>query len=73
MEEIKSPLKAIKQFCYECSGESKAEVKRCSSVDCPLKPFRFGRNPFRKGREMTEAEKAEAAKRLAKVRNANNE
>lgn len=68
MEWIKSPLMAIKQFCYECSGENRAEVRRCSSEDCPLKPFRFGRNPFRNGREMTEEQKAEAAARLAKAR-----
>ena len=62
-----SPLKAIKQYCYECSGENRAEVKRCSSPDCPLKPFRTGRNPFTKKREMTPEEKEQAIERLRKA------
>ena len=41
-----TPLKAIKQFCYECCGESRAEVKRCTASRCPLKPFRLGKNPY---------------------------
>lgn len=68
MEEITSPLMAIKQYCYECSGENRAEVKRCSSETCPLKPFRTGRNPFRKTRQLTEEEREAAAKRLEKAR-----
>lgn len=62
-----TPLKAIKQFCYECSGENRAEVKRCSSVDCPLKPFRFGKNPFNK-REMTEEQIQVLRDRLSEAR-----
>ena len=68
MNEITSPLKAIKQFCYECSGENRAEVKRCSSIDCPLKPFRTGRNPFLKKREMTPEQKEKARQNLLKGR-----
>lgn len=68
MEEITSPLMAIKQYCYECSGENRAEVKRCSSDSCPLKPFRTGRNPFRKTRQLSEEERAQASERLAKAR-----
>jgi hypothetical protein len=70
MNEITSPLKAIKQFCYECSGENRAEVKRCSSTDCPLKPFRTGKNPFLKKREMTPEQKEQARQRLQKARGA---
>ena len=68
MNEITSPLKAIKQFCYECSGENRAEVKRCSSPDCPLKPFRTGKNPFLKKREMTPEQKEQARQNLLKAR-----
>ena len=64
--QYKSPLKAIKQFCFECSGENRAEVKRCSSADCPLKPFRTGRNPFLKKREMTPEQREQAIQRLQK-------
>lgn len=63
-----SPLKAIRQYCYECSGENRAEVKRCASKDCPLKPFRTGRNPFLKKREMTPEQKEQARQRLLKAR-----
>jgi hypothetical protein len=72
MAEITSPLKAIKQFCYECSGENRAEVKRCSSLDCPLKPFRTGKNPFLKKREMTPEQKEQAKQRLLKARGVKN-
>lgn len=68
MEEITSPLMAIKQYCYECSGSNRAEVKRCSSETCPLKPFRTGRNPFRKTRQLSEEEREAAAERLEKAR-----
>ena len=34
--------KAIKQFCYECNGESKAEVAKCTGYTCPLYEYRFG-------------------------------
>lgn len=68
MNEIRTPLKAIKQFCFECCGESKSEVKRCCSANCPLKPFRLGKNPFRKGREMTPEQKEQAKERLLKGR-----
>ena len=32
---------AIRQFCYECMGWSKAKVKLCTVPDCPLYPFRL--------------------------------
>jgi len=44
-----TPLRAIRQNCLECSGNSANEVKRCTRSDCPLYPFRFGKNPWRKG------------------------
>jgi len=65
---ITNPQKAIKQFCYECSGESWAEVKRCTSVSCPLFDFRFGKNPFRQKRILTDEQKAKNAERLAEAR-----
>jgi hypothetical protein len=43
-----SPLKSIKKYCYECSGNSKKNVRECHITDCPLFPFRQGRNPNRK-------------------------
>ena len=31
---------AINHFCWECMGESKNEVKRCTCVSCPLHRLR---------------------------------
>ena len=56
MEIIKSPVKAIHAFCIDCSGGSSSEVRSCMSANCPLHPFRFGKNPFIK-REMTDEQK----------------
>lgn len=45
-----TPLKAIRAKCIDCSGDSKAEVKLCENVDCPLFPFRMETDPSRKQR-----------------------
>lgn len=34
---------AIRKYCYECSGFNHAEVTRCELDDCPLWPFRKGK------------------------------
>lgn len=52
MEEIKSPVKAIRAFCLTCVCGSAGEVKACPSTNCPLYAFRFGKNPYAK-REYT--------------------
>lgn len=41
-----SPAKAIRAKCLDCCGENAAEVRKCTATDCPLWPFRMGRNPF---------------------------
>lgn len=63
-----NPVKAIRKKCLECSGGSSREVERCQIKDCALYPFRFGRNPFRAKRELTDEQKAEMAERLRKAR-----
>ena len=68
MKEIKSPLKAIRAKCLDCSVDAVSEVRDCSIRDCALWPFRMGKNPFRKKREMTDEQKKEAVERLAKAR-----
>jgi hypothetical protein len=45
----KSPLKAIKIKCMDCSAGERKRVKNCQKLDCPLFPFRLGHNPARKG------------------------
>jgi len=44
----KSPLKSIRAKCLECAVYQKHEVLKCHLTDCPLFPFRLGRNPNRK-------------------------
>lgn len=55
--EITNPVKAIRAFCLGCSGDSPSEVKNCPVEKCPLYPFRFGKNPYRQRRELTEEER----------------
>lgn len=63
-----SPLKAIRAKCMDCCCEQRGEVKLCSVEDCPLHPFRFGKNPFRTKRVHTEEQRKVLAERLAKAR-----
>ena len=46
---IPTPLKAIRAKCLDCSAGSADEVRKCTIKDCPLYPFRSGKNPNRKG------------------------
>jgi hypothetical protein len=39
------PLAAIRALCINCSG-CMAEARKCTAVDCPVWPMRFGKNPF---------------------------
>jgi hypothetical protein len=70
MKKITSPIKAIREKCLECSNYSNAEVRECPIKDCPIYPFRFGKNPYRTKRVMTEEQKKAAVERLKKARNA---
>ena len=47
---ILTPVKAIRKHCIDCSGYNLAEVSRCEQDDCPLYPYRMGRNPSRAGK-----------------------
>jgi hypothetical protein len=61
-----SPLKAIRAKCLDCAYDS-SEVRLCPCTDCPLWPFRFGKNPYIK-REMSEEQREAASKRLKSAR-----
>lgn len=65
---ITNPVKAIRAFCMECSNGSSTEVKCCPRNVCPLYPFRFGKNPYRKPRELTEEERQVLRDRMSKIR-----
>src|SRR6516165_5733381 len=63
-----NPLKAIREKCLDCCCGNAAEVRKCVAVDCPLWPFRMGRNPFRKKRELSRQQKHERSERLRRRR-----
>ncbi len=45
-----SALKAIRLNCLECVCWSAFEVKNCTSILCPLFPYRLGKAPGHKGK-----------------------
>ena len=61
-----NPLKVIRLKCLECSNGSSNEVKLCPVEKCPLYFYRFGTNPDRKKRELTEEQKQQLKERLMK-------
>lgn len=65
------PLKAIRLKCLDCSGDSAEEARKCVIPDCPLFPFRFGKNPFRT--PMSEEKRKERGERLNRARLAKQE
>ena len=67
-EIITNPVKAIRAKCLDCCCGQVNEVKLCPCPDCPLYPFRLGKNPYRQKRELTEEQKAVARERLQKAR-----
>lgn len=60
--QITSPIKAIRAKCLDCCCWSYKEVDLCPATQCPLHPFRFGKNPYRK--EMGEEQKEKARVRM---------
>ncbi|MCD8215263.1 MAG: hypothetical protein LUC97_06465 [Clostridiales bacterium] len=74
MEEktITNPVKAIRAKCLDCCCGSSNEVKLCPAEDCPLHPFRFGKNPYRQQRNYTEEQRQAIAERLSKNRHTQN-
>lgn len=65
---IEKPLKAIRAKCIECCCKRLSEVRECKSEECPLHPFRMGKNPFRAKRVMSDEEKAAIAERFRKAK-----
>lgn len=58
-------IKAIRAKCLDCSGGSSQEVKLCVIPECPLYPFRLGKNPNIKRKEYTEEQRKAMAETLA--------
>ena len=65
--EIPTPIKAIRAKCLDCCYDQREEVKLCPAKDCPLWPFRMGKNPNR-SKNMTDEQRLAAKERLAKAR-----
>ena len=66
---LTSPLRAVRAFCCEiCQCGSTHEVRHCISTGCPLHAFRFGRNPHRKTRPLSAAQRQELTARLRRGR-----
>lgn len=66
-ETITRILKAIRQKCLRCSGDSSTEVKHCNVPKCELYPFRTGKNPYRRKREMTDEQREKISNRMKKM------
>jgi hypothetical protein len=64
---ITNPMKAIRAKCLDCNYTSN-EVAQCPCTDCALWPFRFGKNPYRIKRKLSDEQRAAAVERLAKAR-----
>lgn len=71
MEYKTNPVKAIREKCLDCSCGSTTEVKECVVEQCPLFPYRLGKNPFRQKREMTDEERKALGDRLREARKSN--
>ena len=63
-------LAAIRAKCIDCCCGQTSEVAACTVTACALWPYRFNHNPFRSPREMSDEQRAAAADRLAKARQA---
>lgn len=68
MPDITNPVKAIRAKCLECGDGTIVEVKECPITRCPLYPFRFGKNPYRTPRVLTEEQRAKKAEILRQAR-----
>ena len=65
-------LKNIHQKCMDCSAYQIKEIELCPSDDCPLWPFRMGKDPFKTPRIMSGAQKQVlAAATAARMRKTN--
>ena len=47
MNKLKTPVKAIRAKCLDCSGFQPSEVRKCEDAGCPLFAYRLGKNPSR--------------------------
>jgi hypothetical protein len=48
MGDKRIPVRVFRRFCLECMGGRQDFVSECET-SCPIHPYRFGKNPARKG------------------------
>ena len=68
VSENTNPLRAIKLKCLDCSTYNINEIKECPVKKCPLYPFRLGKNPFRKKKELSEEERNKLSERMKNLK-----
>lgn len=61
-----TPIKAIRAKCLDCCCGSMKEVELCPCPGCSLRPFRFGKNPYRTPRTYTQEQKSALKARLSR-------
>lgn len=59
-----TPIKAIRAKCLDCCCGQYKEVELCPCADCPLYPYRFGKNPNIK---LTDEQRAARAAHFKKL------
>ena len=67
MDNLKTPMKAIRAKCLDCSCNQIVEVRECPIKACPLWPYRMGMHPdTAEKRAQKRAAKNEKENRTAK-------
>lgn len=64
-DELGSPLKTIRAHCLDCSGTAH-EVELCPCVSCKLYAYRFGHDPRREKRTLTDEQRQIMRERFAR-------
>lgn len=64
----KNPVKAIRLKCRDCCNDQVSQIDGCTVKACPLHPFRYGKNPYRTKRELSEERKQAMGENLKKAR-----
>jgi len=72
-KKLVNPVKAIRAKCLDCCCDQKKEVELCQNTKCALHPFRFGKNPYRAKRELTEEQRTAMSERMRAIQAAQQE
>ena len=70
-----NPVRVIFAKCKDCCCGSVKEVRLCPAEDCPLWPWRLGKNPYRKKatREYSDEEREAARQRMKALHQRNSD